>query len=243
MALHLLEPHRVTLHGQFSRTLAPALEVDSGDTVRYHTLDMAWRTTGKMARHAQSSNPGNSRAMPVLVSWGPSWCAGGAGQRPGDPYRGGRTYRVRWTLTGDIGTFSAALNRALGITDGSQHVVRWRLDSDAMIATSQGDHRVRLRPFLGTVRLALAAPGWHEAWPPRLTVGNLDCKELVAGSTLYLPVAVPGALVSVGDGHAAQGDGEAGGTAIECPIDRVDLRYVVRNDLAFDAPRAHTPAG
>ena len=65
----------------------------------------------------------------------------------------------------------------------------------------------------------------------------------MAGSTLYLPIAVPGGLVSVGDGHAVQGDGEVGGTAIECPMERVDLRYVLHEDLRIGAPRAHTPSG
>ena len=74
-------------------------------------------------------------------------------------------------------------------------------------------------------------------WLPRRQGGNIDGKELVAGSTLYLPVAVPGGLVSVGDGHAAQGDGEVAGTAIECPMERVDLRYVIHDDLRIGVPR------
>ena len=68
-----------------------------------------------------------------------------------------------------------------------------------------------------------AEPGSHSTIPPRRHGGNLDCRELVAGSTLYLPIAVDGGLLSVGDGHAAQGDGEVAGTAIECPMERVDL--------------------
>ena len=58
----------------------------------------------------------------------------------------------------------------------------------------------------------------------------------MAGSTLYLPIATPGALISVGNGHAERGDGQASGTGTECPMERVDLRYVVRDDLELDAP-------
>jgi len=71
----------------------------------------------------------------------------------------------------------------------------------------------------------------------------MDLKELVAGTTLYLPVWAPGALFSVGDGHARQGDGEVSGTAIECPMDRVELTFDVRTDLPIAAPLAETPAG
>ena len=64
-----------------------------------------------------------------------------------------------------------------------------------------------------------AEPGEHSTIPPRPACGgNIDCRELVAGTTLFLPVTVPGALLYLGDGHAAQGDGEVGGTAIECPM-------------------------
>jgi acetamidase/formamidase len=73
--------------------------------------------------------------------------------------------------------------------------------------------------------------------------GNLDCRELVAGSTLWLPVEVEGALFSVGDGHATQGDGEVSRLAIECPMRRVELTFSVRKDLRLAMPAAETPAG
>lgn len=63
------------------------------------------------------------------------------------------------------------------------------------------------------------------------------------GSRLYLPVQVPGALFSVGDGHALQGDGEVSGTAIECPMERVALTFRLHPDLHLTTPRAETPAG
>lgn len=86
-------------------------------------------------------------------------------------------------------------------------------------------------------------PGQHSTIPPRPHGGNLDCRELVAGSTLYLPIPVDGCLVSVGDGHAAQGDGEVGGTAIECRMERVDITFSVHDDVPISLPFAETPAG
>jgi acetamidase/formamidase len=79
--------------------------------------------------------------------------------------------------------------------------------------------------------------------PPGRHAGNLDNRELVAGSTLYIPVFVPGALFEIGDGHAAQGDGEVSGTAIECPMDRVELAFGLREDFPVSTPVAQTPAG
>ena len=79
--------------------------------------------------------------------------------------------------------------------------------------------------------------------PPRPTGGNIDCKELVAGSTLFLPIAVAGGLFSLGDGHAVQGDGEVAGPALECPMDEVRVTLALRPDLRLSMPRAHTPGG
>jgi acetamidase/formamidase len=70
--------------------------------------------------------------------------------------------------------------------------------------------------------------------------GNMDCKELTTGTTLYLPVFVPGALFSVGDGHGAQGDGEVDGAAVETGMDRLELRLTVRKGMSIARPRAET---
>jgi acetamidase/formamidase len=80
-------------------------------------------------------------------------------------------------------------------------------------------------------------PGTHSTEPPRACGGNIDCKELVAGTTLYLPVPVAGALLSVGDAHARQGDGEVSGTAIET-TSRTQLTVDVDDDLRLEWPVA-----
>jgi acetamidase/formamidase len=96
---------------------------------------------------------------------------------------------------------------------------------------------------MGVMGMPTDEPGVHATWPPRVTGGNFDCKELVPGSTLYLPIQVPGGLFSVGDGHATQGDGEVSGVSIECPMERVTLTFSLNTYPDLDTPRARVPGG
>jgi acetamidase/formamidase len=99
---------------------------------------------------------------------------------------------------------------------------------------------IPLRPFFGSMGVAPAPElGRVSSNPPGRHAGNLDNKELVAGSTLYIPVFVPGALFEVGDGHAAQGDGEVDQTAIETSL-RGKIQLTVRKDMKLTWPRAET---
>jgi acetamidase/formamidase len=98
------------------------------------------------------------------------------------------------------------------------------------------------RPFPGTIGVAPAEPGQHPILPPSRWGGNLDTKHLVVGSTLYLPVGAEGGLFSLGDTHAAQGDGEVCGTAIETAMD-VAVRLSVRRDFRVDAPQYRVAEG
>jgi acetamidase/formamidase len=97
-------------------------------------------------------------------------------------------------------------------------------------------------PFPGTIGVAPAEVGPHSIVPPSRWGGNMDTKHLRAGTTLYLPVGVEGALFSVGDTHSAQGDGEVCGTAIETAME-VSLRLSVRRDFRIDAPEYRVPPG
>ncbi|MCC0054718.1 MAG: acetamidase/formamidase family protein [Rhodobiaceae bacterium] len=99
--------------------------------------------------------------------------------------------------------------------------------------------RVPLKPFAGTLGVAPAAAGHHDIIPPRHIGGNMDIRDLAAGTTLYLPVEVEGALFSIGDTHAAQGDGEICGTAIESAMD-VTLTFDIIPDAAPSFPRFST---
>jgi acetamidase/formamidase len=106
----------------------------------------------------------------------------------------------------------------------------WTYDADTMVPAMFGkEGQVPLKPFAGTIGTAPAAPGVHSIVPPRRVGGNMDIRDLSAGTTLYLPVEVAGALFSVGDTHAAQGDGEVCGTAIESPMDVVLTIDLVKN--------------
>ena len=129
--------------------------------------------------------------------------------------------------------------RDLGVDERAGHVHRWDLNAQRSIATNETGRRINLRPFMGVMGVAPPEPGVHSTTPPRIWGGNMDCKELIAGATLYLPIGVDQALFSVGDGHGAQGDGEVCGTAIECPMEQVDLTFRML-DSPLKAPRAKT---
>jgi acetamidase/formamidase len=239
--LHWLDPDDRTLRGHFSRDFPPVLTVDPGDSVRLATLD-AWWSSGPFTG-------GSLPDRPRSVHHDPSYGHALVGPIEVRGARPGMTLQVRidaivpatWG-TCVAGGWPSSVNERYGILeDGVVHT--WQLDPDAMTGRNQHGHTVSLRPFLGIMGMPPPEHGLHSTVPPRRYGGNLDCRELVAGSTLYLPIPVEGALFSAGDGHAAQGDGEVSGTAIECPMDRVELTFGLREDLAVTAPLAQTPAG
>jgi acetamidase/formamidase len=117
----------------------------------------------------------------------------------------------------------------------------WKYDPQSLEPALFGSHgRVPLKPFAGTIGCAPAEAGQHSVVPPRRVGGNLDIRDLSAGTVLYLPVEVEGALFSVGDTHAAQGDGEVCGTAIESAMN-VELTLDLVKDARLKFPRFSTP--
>jgi acetamidase/formamidase len=143
-----------------------------------------------------------------------------------------------WGWTG-AGGWESTINRRFGLVE-KRESLHWVLDADAMTGTDQYGHTIALHPFMGVMGLAPDEPGIHSTIPPRFCGGNIDCKELIAGSILYLPIAVAGALFSVGDGHGVQGDGEISGLALECPMEHVTLTFHVRDTMPLKTPRART---
>jgi acetamidase/formamidase len=114
------------------------------------------------------------------------------------------------------------------------------LDKKTMTAEYMPGIVIPLRPFFGSMGVAPAPDiGRVSSNPPGRHAGNMDNKELVVGSTLYIPVFVPGALFEIGDGHAAQGDGEVDQTAIETSL-RGRLQLTVRKGMKLNWPRAET---
>jgi acetamidase/formamidase len=243
MTTHVLEPSAATLHGHFSRELAPVLRIRSGDRVRFRTLDVAWGMPENPDPFAPPTPwPGRDLERdPGHALCGPVWIEGA---------RPGMTLEVRIVelRTGSWGWVSAGgpaseTNVRLGLAGGERHVIGWGLDPASGFARDRAGRRVRMRPFLGILGMPPDEPGRHPTSPPRACGGNIDCKELVPGSRLYLPIAVDGALFSTGDGHAVQGDGEVAGPALECPMELAELEFVLHPELALDRPRANTPAG
>jgi acetamidase/formamidase len=242
MAFYTIEPERRTLHGHFSRDLAPVLEIEPGDTVRFRTLDANWglepnddggRPRRKFEPRDEELDKGHALCGPVAIR----------GAEPGMTLEiqigKVRTGGWGWNVGGG---WDHEVNRRLGLVE-EEAALRWTLDDERGTATSQHGRTVTLRPFMGVMGMPPAEPGVHPTSPPRLTGGNIDCRELAAGTSLFLPVAVPGGLFSTGDGHAAQGDGEASVTAIECPIERCDLTFVLHPELTITTPRARTAEG
>lgn len=228
--------HRIPAHYHASFTSSPILTVDSGDSVSFQTPDVGWgleppTSTTAPRRKVEPRADGPCLCGPVAI----------AGARPGDTLEISiehiRPGPWGWTYSGR-GLSTPALNAALGLADAPLTLLRWTLNSERSAATSHLGHTVPVRPFLGMVGLAPAEPA--SPWTPDPCGGNMDCRELTAGSTLFLPVMVDGGLLSVGDGHAAQGDGELSGTAIECPMEEARLRLTLRRDLRIPGPRIRT---
>jgi acetamidase/formamidase len=213
---HDLPLERPNLHGHFSRDLAPVLTIDPGDSVRFQALDAGW--------HWQLEHEWTDARDPVLDA-GHALCG---------PIEV-RGARAGATLVVDV---LRVQPRDWGITFAGETSLVWQLDAES--ATADDGTVVALAPFLGVIGMPPAAAGVHSTIPPRRTGGNIDCKELTVGARLLLPIEVDGALVSAGDGHAAQGDGEVSGTAIECPLDAAELRFDVREDIPLRMPVAWT---
>jgi acetamidase/formamidase len=214
--IHELPLSPAMLHGYFSRDLEPVLTIAPGDTVRFAVPNSSWylEPERKLAARDPALDTGHALAGPIAVR--------GA--------RAGHTLVVR---------IDEVRPASWGVTyTKPPHLIRWRL-ADGL---GRGAGReVRLAPFLGVLGMPPAEPGVHSTIPPRRCGGNIDCKELVAGATLFLPISVDGALFSAGDGHAAQGDGEISGTAIECPVE-AQVTIDVRTDFPIQWPVARTAA-
>ncbi|THJ66271.1 acetamidase [Arthrobacter echini] len=228
MRTHQLPAEQSTAVQVLSRDTSPVLRVEPGDRVVVESLD-AW---GHLERQVAPGEPGSYR-FPDRIGHALTGPIEVAGAEPGDTlavhFESLEPYEWGWTVANRQ---DDAFLRGLGLDGAEPAWLLWDLDRRMGSGTNQFGHSVLLSPFLGVVGLPPAEPGEHSTTPPRTAGGgNIDCRELTAGSTLFLPVTVPGALLHLGDGHAAQGDGEVGGTAIECGM---TTTFTV--DLVQDAP-------
>ena len=214
--IHELPLERRTLHGHFSRDLPAILSIDPGDAVAFACPNSGWRIGA-----GESFEPRDEELDAGHALIGPIHIRGA---------KAGETLVVRVDEVRP-GTF--------GETYAPDTRIEWAIDAGGGTATDDRGATVALAPFLGVIGMPPDEPGIHSTVPPRRCGGNIDCKELVAGTTLYLPISVDGARVSAGDGHAAQGDGELSRTAIECVVERAQLTIDV-SELELRSPIART---
>ncbi|QYK63339.1 acetamidase/formamidase family protein [Paenibacillus sp. S25] len=159
--------------------------------------------------------------------------------------------RINEVIPGPFGFTSAGKypnwqNQKLGLTECDELNLEWKLDKNSLVGSTGVNGRtfsVKLKPFMGIHAMPPEEKGIHTTWPPRYCGGNIDCKELTKGSVLYLPIPVDGAYFFVGDGHAAQGDGEISCQAIECPMEYLELTFAVNKEMKLELPIANTPNG
>ena len=226
-----------TIHGRhhhfgWDNSNAPAQRVAPGSTIEFECLDASGGQLTPESTLADVSALDFARLNPVT---GPIYVDGA---EPGDALK----ITIEAFKPSGFGWTACIPGFGLLADDFKEPALNiWKYDASSLEPALFGKNgRVPLKPFAGTIGNALAEPGLHSVVPPRRVGGNLDIRDLAAGTVLYLPVEVPGALFSVGDTHAAQGDGEVCGTAIESPMNTVLTLDLVK-DARLKTPRFTTP--
>ena len=217
--------HSAHHHVGWDRSLAPALAVAPGDEVTFDVLDASG---GQITYGSDASAVAGLDLERVNPVTGPVVIDGA---EPGDALAVEIVdfEESGWGWTGLIPGFGLLAD---DFPEPFLHLSRY----DAETVRFTEEIELPTIPFPGTIGVAPAEAGPHSVVPPRRVGGNLDVHDLTRGSVLYLPVEVPGALFSVGDTHAAQGDGEVCGTAIETPM-RTRLRFELVKGANLPAPQ------
>ena len=211
-------------HSRWNRSLPPRLIIEPGDTVHFECLD----SSGAQV-HPEMSLPEyltidrsliHALTGPVFVS----------GAEPGDVLQIDvlDVAHQGWGWTSVVEGLGFLKNRF-----ADPFFFLWELERE--VSRSLAPSVVPLRPFCGIMGVAPDADGEFRTRPPGTFGGNMDVRELCSGATLYLPVLNPGALFSVGDAHAAQGDGEVCINGIECPVDAT-LRFHLHKRRPLKGP-------
>jgi acetamidase/formamidase len=225
---HYLSDERV--HFKWDVGNEPLITIDSGDTVVVHTRDISDNQVHPGADASVLSNFDWSRSYPLT---GP---VAVHGAQPGD------TLKIEildmhtqgWGWTGTIPGFG------LLPEDFPDAYLKVFDLSDGDVARFREDIAIPLAPYFGTMGVCPAGAHEQSILPPGPFGGNMDIRQTVRGSTLYLPVMVDGGRFSCGDAHAAQGDGEVCVTAIESPMYGA-LRFTLQKDRSIPAPQFRTP--
>ncbi|MDA8073926.1 MAG: acetamidase/formamidase family protein [Actinomycetota bacterium] len=228
MGTHTVDISDCTPHHAWDRALAPVTIVGDGDEVHATLREVTDDQLSPTSTSADLSELDLSRLYPLL---GPVEVEGA---EPGD------TLEVEILSAIHRGWGFTAVLPGMGLlaedfSDPYLHV--WDLGEPSNTIARFGDvATVALRPFPGTVGACPDVATPAPIMPPGHFGGNIDCRDVVAGSRLFLPVQVPGAMLSIGDGHSAMGDGEVCVTAIESPLD-VALRLRLHKDRSIPGPQ------
>jgi acetamidase/formamidase len=229
MTNHLVSKEH--LHYGWDKANPPALTVAPGDVAAFDVIDAGG---GQIAADSTLAALDSFDFDKVNPAFGPVYVDGA---EPGDALKVviEDIQTQGWGWTANIPGFGLLADI---FEEPALHI--WKFDPGTLEpAVFEPGGRVPLKPFPGIMGLAPAAEGNHGAVTPLPTGGNMDTRDLSAGTELYLPVEVPGALFSIGDGHAAQGDGEVCGTAIEAPM-KATIRFDLVKGAGYKAPRFAT---
>lgn len=229
--------HSVHHHFGWDNSFEPAMTISPGATVEFETIESS---NGQLNPHSTVKDVIHTDFDHLNPVTGPIYIDGA---EPGDSLKVTIEYfkpqaqadGKGWGWTANIPGFGLLADQFK-----EPALINWSFDCDSMSpAMWSGLGRIPLKPFAGTIGNAMAELGLHSVVPPRSMGGNLDIRDLAAGTTLYLPVEVDGALFSVGDTHAVQGDGEVCGTAIESPMN-VTLTFDLVKGENLKTPRFTT---
>ncbi|GAC1592291.1 MAG: acetamidase/formamidase family protein [Ginsengibacter sp.] len=228
--------------GNYWSEMPPALRIKSGDYVRVHTLltssperlEAAGVPAGQVEKELRDVQVVKERGPGGHILTGPIYI---------DEAEPGDVLEIKINsieLAIPYGYNAIGQNGFLSdeIFDRKTRIIP--LDSKRMIGTFAPGIEIPLHPFFGSMGVAppKEVGKWNSAWP-WINAGNLDNKELVAGSSLFVPVHIKGALFEIGDGHAAQGNGEVDITAIETSL-KTSLQFIVHKNKKLSWPRAET---
>lgn len=241
---HILNPTPTTVAwGHYWSETPPVLNIKSGDVVRVHTLitsnperlEAAGLPAAEVEKELREVQSVKDRGPGGHILTGPIYIEGA---EPGDVLE---VKILSIDLPIPYGYNAIGQNGFLSDEIFDRKMMIIRFDKEKMIGKFADGIEVPLKPFFGSMGVAppKAAGRWNSA-PPWVHAGNLDNKELVAGTTLFIPVHVKGGLFEIGDGHAAQGNGEVDITAIETSL-KGDLQFIVRKGKTLKWPIGDTP--
>ena len=231
MNLNIKSIHSINHHNGWDNSIKPILFIKSGDTVEIDTIDSSGSQINENSNINDLKNLNFEKVNPVT---GPIFIEGSTF---------GDSIEIEVMGFDSSGWGWTAIIPGFGLlNDQFKNPVLnlWKYNKiNPVNSLFSNFAKVPLKPFIGTIGLAPKKKGLHSVVPPRNCGGNLDIKEIHVGSKLFLPVQVEGGLLSLGDTHAAQGDGEVCGTAIESPM-KVLIKITLHKNYSLESPFIET---